>query len=94
MDVVTLQQQVEQLTHALRSFSGHRTLWRSPSGEMVHAEPELELEDEGFVYIATLFQPDRDTVTAALIGAVAMEPTVDVGWDRNGHAAELVPAHA
>lgn len=98
MDVDTLQFEVEQLTAALQSFGGYRSVWRSPAGELVHAEPELELELEGYRLLATLMRPDRDAVTAAVMAADPVRPLVEsdigVGWDHTGTPAELVPAHA
>lgn len=98
MDVDTLQFEVEQLTEALRGFGGYRSVWRSPDGELVHSEPDEELELEGYRLLATLMRPDRDTVTAALMAAEPPRPLVearvDVGWERTAVPAELVPAHA
>ncbi len=104
MQVVVLESRVEQLTEALAAFSGHRTLWLSPELDIIHAEPEYELEDEGYVYVATLMRPDRETLTAALLRVVQVEgsltvsrPTLPrrVGWELTAEpelVGELVPA--
>jgi len=94
MDVHTLQTEVEQLTAALASFCGFRSVWRGPNGELVHSEPDDELEREGYRLLATLMRPDRDTVTAALIAGQPMRPRVELGWECDAAPAELVPAHA
>ena len=88
MQVATLEARVEQITQALGAFSGFRTLWLSPDQDVVHAEPEMELEEEGYQYVATLMQPNRDAVTEALLRVLPIEGTrpapaapARVGWE-------------
>lgn len=103
MQVATLEARVEQLTQALGAFSGYRTLWLAPDQELVHAEPELELEEEGYRYVATLMQPDRDALTEALLRVLPLEGTRPapmapsrVGWELtvepDTSVGNLVPA--
>lgn len=57
---------VPDLVRQLRGFHGYRTLWLDGGGRVVHAEPEFELEDEGYRYIATLMRPGPEQLAEAL----------------------------
>jgi hypothetical protein len=73
MQLAVLEARVDELVSDLAAYSGHRTLWLDPGGDIVHGEPEDELEAHGFSYIATLFQPNRDELSAALLKRVSVE---------------------
>ncbi len=97
MQVQAFERRVEELIVELAQFSGHRTVWLDPRGALCHSEPELELEGEGYAYLGTLMQPDRDTLTAALAPRIPLElPTPGVGrWRANvgtGFEAQLIAA--
>ena len=99
MQVQAFERRVEELIVELAGFSGFRTLWLDRAGSICHAEPEYELEEEGYVYLATLMRPDRDTLTEAIAHRVPLElPTPGVGrWRANvgaGFEAQLIPAQA
>ncbi|MCA9706658.1 MAG: hypothetical protein KDK70_12465 [Myxococcales bacterium] len=71
---------VADLVRQLRAFHGYRTLWIDEGGtEIVHAEPEEELEAEGYRYVATLLRPGPEALADALgragvpVGPVAAE---------------------
>jgi hypothetical protein len=59
------------LWSGLMSHHGHRTVWLAADGTFLHTEPEVELEDEGMAYVATLLRPDLDELNAAMRRAVA-----------------------
>ena len=99
MQVQAFERRVEELIVELASFSGYRTLWLDREGLICHCEPDYELEDEGYAYLATLMQPDRDTLTEAIAHRVPLElPNPGVGRWRSGVAsgfeAQLVAAQA
>ncbi|MCX4243413.1 hypothetical protein [Paraliomyxa miuraensis] len=60
---------VADLVHQLRAFHGYRTLWWRPDGMLLHAEPEEELEDIGYRYVATLMRPGPEALAEALLRA-------------------------
>ncbi len=77
---------VADLVQQLRAFHGHRTLWLDEArGQLMHAEPEEELEALGYRYIATLMRPGPEALAEAL-GRAGIQPepmTVEVtppGW--------------
>jgi hypothetical protein len=99
MQVQAFERRVEELIVELASFSGYRTLWLDRDNRICHAEPEHELEDEGFLYLATLMQPGRDTLTEALAPRVPLElPNPGIGRWRSsvatGFEAGLIAAQA
>jgi hypothetical protein len=58
---------VADLVRQLRAFHGYRTLWLDQRRQgLLHAEPDLELEDEGYHYVATLMQPGPEELAEAL----------------------------
>lgn len=78
---------VADLVRQLRAFHGYRTLWVDPQGaEICHAEPDEELEAEGYRYVATLMRPGPEVLAEALGRAgvrvpVAASPSAPgVGW--------------
>lgn len=60
---------VADLVHQLRAFHGYRTLWLQPDGMLLHAEPDDELEDLGYRYVATLMRPGPEALAEALTRA-------------------------
>lgn len=60
---------VADLVHQLRAFHGHRTVWIEPTGLVMHAEPDEELEDHGYLYVATLMRPGPEELADALVKA-------------------------
>jgi len=82
---------VADLVHQLRAFHGYRTLWLDPRGEsLLHAEPEDELEAEGYRYVATLMRPSPEALAEALGRAgISMEPTPVAEASAPGWAAAL-----
>jgi len=73
MQLAALESRIEELISELRQFNGHRTVWLSESGELIHAEPEDMLEVRGFHYITTLFRPTREELTCAVLKLVPVE---------------------
>ncbi|MFO7563543.1 MAG: hypothetical protein R6X02_12930 [Enhygromyxa sp.] len=73
MQLAALESRIDELVLELRQFNGHRTVWRSESGELVHSEPEDMLEVRGFAYITTLFRPTREELTCAVLKHVPVE---------------------
>lgn len=67
---------VADLVHQLRAFHGHRTVWIEPTGLVMHAEPDEELEDHGYRYVATLLRPGPEELADALMkaGVVLTQP--------------------
>jgi len=67
---------VADLVHQLRAFHGHRTVWIEPTGLVMHAEPDEELEDLGYRYVATLMRPAPEELAEALVkaGVVLTQP--------------------
>ncbi len=57
---------VVDLVHQLRAFHGYRTVWIEPTGLVMHAEPDEELEGLGYRYVATLMRPGPETLAEAL----------------------------
>ena len=84
MQVAISQAHIAELTESLAAHHGFRTVWMSAEGQLFHTEPDEELEDEGFRYIATLMRPDQDELRASLgrlsPTVVASDVTV-LGWD-------------
>lgn len=63
--------QLEALASQLRAFNGYRTLWmeESPTGataQVVHTEPDVELEAHGYRYVATVLAPSADALGSLL----------------------------
>jgi hypothetical protein len=59
--------QLEALASQLSAFNGHRTLWiDDASREVVHTEPEVELEAHGYRYVATVLGPSPDALAQIL----------------------------
>jgi hypothetical protein len=73
MQLAVLESRIDELVIELRDFNGHRTVWLSESGELIHSEPEDMLEVRGFAYITTLFRPTRDDLTCAVLKLVPVE---------------------
>ena len=66
-----LESEAEALCAALRSFSGHRSVWLDPDGTLWHAEPEDMLEEDGHAYVGTFLNPSPDVVAQALSAHVS-----------------------
>jgi hypothetical protein len=73
MQLAVLESRIDELVIELHQFNGHRTVWLSESGELIHSEPEDMLEVRGFAYITTLFRPTRDDLTCAVLKLVPVE---------------------
>jgi hypothetical protein len=73
MQLAALESRIDDLVLELRQFNGHRTVWLSEAGELIHSEPEDMLEVRGFVYVTTLFRPTRDELTCAVLKHVPVE---------------------
>lgn len=78
---------VVELVRQLRAFHGYRTLWVDPHGtQILHAEPEDELEDLGYRYVATLMRPGPEVLAEALgragirLAATTHADASAVGW--------------
>lgn len=68
---------VADLVHQLRAFHGYRTVWIEPTGLLMHAEPDEELEDHGYRYVATFLRPGPEELAEALTKAgVVLTPPV------------------
>ena len=67
---------VPDLVRQLRAFHGYRTLWLDEQQQsLVHAEPDEELENLGFRYVATLMRPGPEALAEAL-ARVGVRPNV------------------
>jgi hypothetical protein len=73
MHVSALERRIDELVHELAQYHGFRTLWLDARGQLRHSEPDDELEQLGWVYVATLDQPDREQLSEALTGVVPIE---------------------
>lgn len=73
MQLAALEARIDELVLELRQFSGHRTVWLSDTGELVHSEPEDMLEVRGFAYITTMWRPTREELTSAVLKHVPVE---------------------
>ena len=73
MQLAALEGRLDQLVDELAQYSGHRTLWLSEAGDLIHSEPEDMLEVHGYRYIATLFHPGREELTTATLKVVPVE---------------------
>lgn len=78
---------VVDLVRQLRAFDGYRTLWVDPKGtQLLHAEPDELLEDEGYRYVATLMRPGPEALAEALrraglrVGSVSSASVSGMGW--------------
>jgi hypothetical protein len=73
MQLAALEARIDELVIELRQYNGHRTVWLSESGELIHSEPEDMLEVRGFAYITTMWWPTRDELTSAVLKHVPVE---------------------
>lgn len=73
MQLATLESRIDELVTELRQFNGHRTVWLNEDGDLIHSEPEDMLEVRGFQYITTLFRPNREELTCAVLKRVPVE---------------------
>jgi hypothetical protein len=73
MTLAALESRIDELVQELAQYRGFRTVWLSEEGELVHSEPEDMLEVRGFVYLTTVFRPDREELTAAALKYVEVE---------------------
>lgn len=73
MQLAALESRIHELVLELRQYNGHRTVWLSESGELLHSEPEDMLEVRGFAYITTMFRPTSDELTCAVLKHVSVE---------------------
>lgn len=82
---------VPELVRQLRGFCGHRTLWLDDEGQVTHAEPEYELEAEGYRYVATLFRPGPEELAEALarVGVRPVAKAVPTSAAQFGAVPEL-----
>lgn len=77
---------VADLVHQLRAFHGYRTVWIEPTGLIMHAEPDEELDDLGYRYVATFLRPGAEEMAEALMKAGVVLTTAsptdasDSGW--------------
>ncbi|NVB39410.1 hypothetical protein G6O69_16325 [Pseudenhygromyxa sp. WMMC2535] len=96
MQLAALEARIDELVLDLACYSGHRTLWLDDRGEIIHSEPDDLLETRGYSYIATLFQPEREELTTAILMLVPVELDEPVrravsDWDT---PASAMPAFA
>lgn len=73
MQLASLESRIDELVIELHSFNGHRTVWLDEEGELIHSEPEDMLEVRGFQYITTMFRPNREELTYAVLKLVPVE---------------------
>src|SRR5690606_37620964 len=73
MQLAALESRIDELVLELRQYNGHRTVWLSDAGELIHSEPEDMLEVRGFAYITTMYRPSRDELTCAVLKHVPVE---------------------
>lgn len=99
MQLAALESRIDELVLELRQYNGHRTVWLSEVGELIHSEPDDMLEVRGFAYITTMFRPTRDELTCAVLKHVPVELDEPIRramarWERPSLALEssLAPA--
>ena len=95
MQLPTLDRRVTELVRELGQYSGHRTVWLDLQGQLIHSEPEEELEARGYLYVTTVMHPDRETLLEATARFVSVPPASRgvVDWDATDTAAaNLAPA--
>ena len=97
MQLATLENRIDELAKELALYNGHRTVWLSEAGELVHAEPEDMLELRGFTYVFTTFRPSREELTLAALRFVPVELDEPVRramatWAAPALDGNLVPA--
>ncbi|HVI04060.1 MAG TPA: hypothetical protein VM869_35455 [Enhygromyxa sp.] len=99
MQLAALESRIDELVLELRQYNGHRTVWLSEVGELIHSEPDDMLEVRGFAYITTMFRPTRDELTCAVLKHVPVELDEPIRramarWERPSLAIEssLAPA--
>jgi hypothetical protein len=95
MQLASLESRIDELVLELRQFNGHRTVWLNEDGDLIHSEPDDMLEVRGFQYITTLFRPNRDELTCAVLKRVPVELDEPIRramalWEAPG--AALAPA--
>lgn len=73
MQLAALESRISELVQELADYRGFRTVWLGEHGELIHSEPEDLLEVRGFTYIATLFRPNCEELTAAALRIVPVE---------------------
>jgi hypothetical protein len=73
MQLATLESRIDELVFELADYRGFRTVWLSERNELIHTEPDDMLELRGYAYVATLFRPSREEVTAAALRVVTVE---------------------
>ncbi len=61
-----LEQAASTLCAQIRGFGGHRSVFLDPDDRLWHAEPDEELEDEGYRYVGTFLRPTVDELLGAL----------------------------
>jgi hypothetical protein len=98
MELGDLETKMEQLVSTLQAFCGHRSIWIAQDGELWHAEPEDDLQELGCRYVATLMQPTREELTAAVLPLIPIEGVARMRVGRWSNpdldAAGLAAAHA
>ena len=67
MKVASLRTQVAELVAELAQYHGYRTIWVAGDHTLYHTEPDVELEGEGFTYVATLMRPTYETLFHNLV---------------------------
>ena len=95
MAAQTLPERIDALARELALFHGYRTLWIDLHGDLLHAEPDEELEGRGYVYVATLLRPEADAIAEAVARhlSLAPAPSAALAWSPPEAAlASLVPA--
>ncbi|EDM80312.1 hypothetical protein PPSIR1_36717 [Plesiocystis pacifica SIR-1] len=73
MQLAVFEARIAELVTDLATYHGYRTLWLDLEDRIVHTEPEIELGGHGFRYITTLFQPNREVLTAEMLKIVPVE---------------------
>jgi hypothetical protein len=73
MQLAALESRIDELVLELRQYNGHRTLWLDELGDLIHSEPDDMLEVRGFQYITTMFRPDREDLTCAVLKLIPVE---------------------
>jgi hypothetical protein len=88
--------QVTTLVRELAQFNGYRTVWIDLHGTLCHAEPDEELEREGYLYVTTMMRPTEDALAEAvsLFASLHPERASFRTWARRGRAASLLPVGA
>lgn len=69
-----VERRLHPLADALQQHHGYRALWLDHSSNLVHSEPEDELERLGWTLVAVVMRPDIEELRQRIAPFIAPEP--------------------